>query len=141
MAPIAYPPSNEHTSVGYSQYAKKRLAFQERGMSRLPKAAQSYIVGICLAGLALLAFPGPRISRSGVAWWELGLFLVLAALAGGEKFRLVRNKQTEEVVSFSIGFSITFAAMLHFGPAGCLVVGAMSCASSCVYPFRQPLYQ
>jgi diguanylate cyclase (GGDEF)-like protein/putative nucleotidyltransferase with HDIG domain len=41
----------------------------------------------------------------------------------------------------SLGFALTFAAMLRFGPALSLIIGASSCLSGCLYPKRQPFYQ
>ena len=109
-------------------------------MKRLPRAAQAYITAVWLAGAAALVWPTIPF-KAGSSAWELALFLVLAALAGQEKFCLVPNRRMESVASCSIGFTITFAAMLHFGPPGCLMVGLMSCLSSCVYPSRQPFFQ
>ena len=41
----------------------------------------------------------------------------------------------------SLGFAITFAAMLRLGPLGGLLVGGRRVPVVCLYPKRQPLYQ
>ena len=110
-------------------------------MPALPLTARIYLVLIYLAGL--LAVAGAclvPLPHSPAQPWELVLFLVLALVAGGKKITLIAHKNAEEMV-MSLGFSITFAAMLRFGPAAGLLVGAVSCLSGCLYPKRYPLYQ
>ena len=72
--------------------------------------------------------------------WELALFLGLALLAGGKKIDLVYRKSADDC-AMSLGFAITFAAMLRFGPAAGLLVGTVSSLSGCLYPRRQRLHQ
>ena len=110
-------------------------------MRALPLTAQVYLVLVYLAGLTAVAgacvVPEPHSSARP---WELGLFLALALLAGGKKIDLVYRKSADDC-AMSLGFAITFAAMLRFGPAAGLLVGTVSSLSGCMYPRRQQLYQ
>ncbi|SRR5579884_479662 len=110
-------------------------------MRSLPTKARIYLISVYLIGMVSLCLPVYPLPKGRAQAWDLGLFLILATLAGGKKFRLMRHQRAEDVGSFSIGFTITFAAMLHFGPRGGIWVGSVSCLSSCLYPKRQPLYQ
>ncbi len=110
-------------------------------MRALPRAAQIYLASVCLMGLlavaaASLAAPPPVHARS----WELVLFLALAILAGGRKVVLSTHKGSGHL-EVSLGFAITFAAMLRLGPAGGLLVNAAACLSACLFPTRQRLHQ
>lgn len=82
-----------------------------------------------------------RLPSSSASNVELGAFLLLAALSGGKKVSLSRHRGDSEAVSMSLGFAITFAAMLRFGPVGALSVSVISCLSGCLYPKRQPFFQ
>ena len=111
-------------------------------MSHLPILAKFYWFAVLCAGLAslgaldLMKVPGAKVDP-----FECGALIVLAALAGGKKVSLMRHKGDSDAVSMSLGFAITFAAMLRFGPAAALGVSAVSCLSGCLFPKRQPLYQ
>ncbi|MBV9849633.1 MAG: diguanylate cyclase [Armatimonadetes bacterium] len=110
-------------------------------MRALPLTAQIYLTLVYLAGL--LAVAGACVvplPHSPARPWELGLFLVLALVAGGRKIVLNSHKRADDT-SMSLGFAITFAAMLRFGPAAGLLVSAASSLSSCLYPKTQPPYQ
>jgi len=96
-----------------------------------------YTAGLIAVFCARL-FPTPHVRAQP---WELWLFMVLGVLAGSKKVRLMRHKGAQDVGSMSLGFAITFAAMLRFGPAAGLAVGTLSTLSSCLYPRRQPLHQ
>ena len=69
------------------------------------------------------------------------LFLALAVLAYGKKIRLMRHTGDQDGGSLSLGYAITFAALLRFGPSGAFVVGTLGCLASCLYPRRQPDFQ
>jgi len=104
--------------------------------------AQAYLILVCLLGLAsvgVLNVVSPPSTQASL--FELAIFATLATLAGGKKVSLIRRVGEDDAVSMSLGFVITFAGMLRFGPAGALSLGVLSCLSGCVYPKKQPLYQ
>ena len=111
-------------------------------MRTLPAGAQLYLIGIYLAALLTAgwaaATPPTPVDAHG---WEVLLFLVLAVLAYGKKIVLMRHTGDKDAGSLSLGFALTFAALLRFGPQGALVVGALGCLSSCLHPHRQPGFQ
>ncbi|MBL8066489.1 MAG: HD domain-containing protein, partial [Chthonomonadaceae bacterium] len=72
---------------------------------------------------------------------QMMLFMGIAAVAGGKKMTLFRPKQEDEDVSMSLGFAVTFAALLHFGPIGCILSSIVSGLSGSLYPKRQPWIQ
>ncbi len=111
-------------------------------MKHLPKTALLYLLLIDLlgGGAAALAAFLPSV-RSSVGPWELGIYLVLAALIARTKIRLMQRRSAEDHVSMSLGYVLTFTAMLRFGPAAALLVGAVGSLSNCLYPKRQALYQ
>jgi diguanylate cyclase (GGDEF)-like protein/putative nucleotidyltransferase with HDIG domain len=47
----------------------------------------------------------------------------------------------EDSGSLSLGYVITFAAILRFGPTAGLVIGGISALSGCVYPRMMPMHQ
>ncbi len=111
-------------------------------MKALPVKARAFLVAIY--GLAILAIGGvstlplpQRIDQK----WEFTLFLILSVLAGKKKIHLMRHKGHEDVGSMSLGFAITYASMLRFGPLGGTVVGAISSFAGCIHPKRQPPHQ
>jgi len=71
----------------------------------------------------------------------MGLFITLAAVAGSKKIRLMRNLSAESVVSMSMAYVLTSAAMLSFGPSAGVLVGAIGSLSSGIFPKRQPVHQ
>ncbi len=111
-------------------------------MRNLPAKARIYILAVYLFGIEAaicsLVFKSPPTSA---ASWELPLFAALALLAGGKKVRLMRHKGSEDVGSMSLGFTITFMALLRLGPGAGLLVAALGTLSGCLYPRRQHLYQ
>lgn len=111
-------------------------------MRNLPRPARLYLLLVCLLGALVLAtvwtVPLPHAFGE---LWEVAVFAVLAILAGSKKIRLIPNKAAAEGSSMSLGFAITFASMLRFGPAvGCLIA-ISSTLSACLYPRRQALHQ
>ena len=111
-------------------------------MKHLPQAAIAYLLLVDLLGVAVAVLagcvPSPRVAGS---FWELAGYLAVAALAGGTKIRLIQRRSAEDHVSMSLGYVLTFMAMLRFGPIGALVVSAVSCLSGCLYPKKMPFYQ
>ena len=111
-------------------------------MRVLPKKAQAYLVAVYAAGLAALIFSRTeRLAYAHTPLWELFVFLFLALVAGGKKLDILPGKLREGSGSMSIGFAITFAAMLHFGPAAAVLVALAVSTSNGLFPKRQPLYQ
>src|SRR2546423_12589804 len=111
-------------------------------MQSLPLRAQVYLLAIYTAGAAAALYS--RAYPVGSVKGKVGeflIFMVLALLAGSRKVRLMRHKADDDVGSMSLGFAITYASLLRFGPSGAIVIGALSCLSGCFYPKRQPAYQ
>jgi diguanylate cyclase (GGDEF)-like protein/putative nucleotidyltransferase with HDIG domain len=92
--------------------------------------------GLALVASQLYSFPGAKAEL-----WEPLFFIVLAVLAGGKKVTLSKQLLNEEVGSMSLGFAITFTALLRFGPQMAVLLGAASCLSSCLFPQRMPWHQ
>jgi diguanylate cyclase (GGDEF)-like protein/putative nucleotidyltransferase with HDIG domain len=111
-------------------------------MRTLPANAQLYLVAIYFAALLMAGWafvtPVPEVSAHG---WEALLFLALAVYAYGKKIVLVRHMGDKDAGSMSLGFALTFAALLRLGPQGALVIGTLGCLSSCLYPHRQRGFQ
>ncbi len=86
---------------------------------------------------------GPRLLgwSTGAHVPELIVMMALAAIAGGTKVSLIPHKGDKDAVSMSLGFVITFLALLKIGPVGALGAGVVSCLTGCLYPKRQPFYQ
>jgi diguanylate cyclase (GGDEF)-like protein/putative nucleotidyltransferase with HDIG domain len=111
-------------------------------MRSLPRKAQVYLILVyCLGILAVICVRGYRGLQVQSQGWELFLFAGLAVLAGSKKICLMRHTNDEDVGSMSLGFCITFAAMLRCGPAGGLLTGCISCLSGCLYPKMQSVHQ
>ncbi len=113
-------------------------------MSKLPRSAQFYLVLICLMGgtAATFAVIMP-LPKADAAWWELGLYLLLAAGASSKKIRLMRHHSAEDHVSLSLGYVLTCTALLRFGPAAAVLVSAFGSLSNSLFPLarRQPTHQ
>ena len=111
-------------------------------MNNLPVKAKAYLIGTYIFGVILISYalffsPVRRPALS----WEMALFLGIAIFAYGKKITLMRHKGVADAGSMSLGFAITFAAILRLGPMGAMLVAAVGCLSSCLYPKRQPPYQ
>ncbi|MDQ2798557.1 MAG: diguanylate cyclase, partial [Armatimonadota bacterium] len=112
-------------------------------MRTLPPVAQLYLIGTYLAALLIAGWavvtPLPNVTAHG---WEVIIFLALAVFAYGKKIVLVRHTgDNDDSGSLSLGFAITFAALLRLGPQGALVIGMLGCLSSCLHPHRQRGFQ
>ncbi len=111
-------------------------------MSRLPRAAVAYLVAVCFCGLAAIVLSQTlNFPPSPAGPWEMLAFITLGLLAGSKKVRLSRRVENEEAGSMSLGFAITFAALLRFGPGPAVLTACASCLSSCLLTNRQPLHQ
>ena len=113
-------------------------------MSKLPRSAKIYLILVYLlgGGGAALAVITP-VPKADAQWWELGAYLLLAALASSKKIRLMRHNSAEDHVSLSLGYVLTCTALLRFGPAAAVLVGTIGSLSNSLFPFakRQPLHQ
>ncbi len=115
-------------------------------MHSLPRAAQGYLIFVCLLGAAVAATALASLCQPGSVslpgqHWELALFLVLAILAGGKKIHLLPQQSDKDAGSMNLLFPITFAAMLHFGPAAGVLTVIAGCLSGGLYPRRQAAHQ
>ena len=113
-------------------------------MNKLPRPAQLYLILVYLLGAVAAGFaivtPLPKVDA---AWWELGAYLVLAGLASSWKIRLMRHRSAEDSVSLSLGYVLTCTALLRFGPAAAVLVGAFGAFVNSLFPYsrRQPAHQ
>ncbi len=111
-------------------------------MRTLPAKARLYLIAIyalallCAAWAARAALPAVQAQT-----WELALFVALAVAAYGRKITLMRGTGDRETSTLSLGFAITFAALLRFGPQGAFVIGTLGCLSSCLHPHWQRGFQ
>jgi len=111
-------------------------------MSQLPATARWFIIAVCLAGaLTVLQARTLAAPFSLVQAWEFILLLGLGILAGRKKVRLLQGEGTEDGGSMSLGFVITFAAILRCGPAAGLLIGVVSSRAGCLRPARMPVHQ
>ncbi len=108
----------------------------------MPVTARAYVLLVCAAGAAsALGAVMLQVPRSAYHTWDLPVFVLLAAIAGGKKIELVRPRGSHDGASMSLGYAVTVAAMLRFGPAAGLLVGSITALSSCVYPKPYPAHQ
>ena len=113
-------------------------------MSKLPRSAQLFLALVILLGGVAAAFATiAPVPKADAAWWELGLYLVLAAGASSKKIRLMRHHSAEDHVSLSLGYVLTCTALLRFGPAAAVLVSAFGSLSQSLFPIskRQPAHQ
>ncbi len=110
-------------------------------MNTLPRGAQVYLKLVYTLGALLFVFALWQMSLPATQhynWGQLMVFIVLAGAVGPKKIRLTRSPSADDVGSMSLGFTIIYATMLHFGPAAGVLA---ACANVFVGCFRQPLYQ
>jgi len=111
-------------------------------MRTLPVGAQFYLIATYFAALLVAGWAAITPPPDGYArGWEVALFFALAVVAYGKKITLKGHAGDKDSGSLSLGFAITFAALLRLGPSGALVVGALGCLSSCLHPRPQPGFQ
>ena len=111
-------------------------------MRGLPLKAQLFVYFVYLAGLgvALLSYILPT-PHAHAYLWELALLLLLAVVLGSRKVIILPPTTAEDSGSLSLGYVITFWAILRFGPTAGLVIGGISALSGCVYPKLMPIHQ
>lgn len=113
-------------------------------MNTLPRAATLYLRAVYTAGaIALLLALGRLIPRALSGDFadngaHLLLFIILGGAVGSKKIRLTRGRSDDDVGVLSLGFTVSYMTMLHFGPAAAVLVACMNCLVSC---FTQPTYQ
>lgn len=112
-------------------------------MNQYTPITRIYLFLVWLVGLAsaFAAFFGPRLSGDHPDPLGVLLAVVLAAVAGSRKVRLIRSDKHSEASSISLGFLITLIALIQFGLRASILVGAVSGLSASLYPRRQPLHQ
>ena len=118
------------------------MTYEKSLMKNLPKSAQWYLVFVDLLGgaAALFAALAPPV-KAQAGLWEFAAYLALAVLVSRTRIRLMQRRGEEDNVTMSLAYVLTFAAMLRFGPSGALLVSAVSCLTTCLYPIRQPAYR
>ncbi|HEY3332849.1 MAG TPA: diguanylate cyclase [Capsulimonadaceae bacterium] len=108
----------------------------------MPPKAQKFLVLVCLVGAAaLLSTVSGHYVRSSAPLWEYGTFVLLALVGGGKKITLTKAHGGDDEGSMSVGFAITFAAMLHLGPAAGIWTAAVVSFSNGMFPQPQKLHQ
>lgn len=114
-------------------------------MSKMPPRARIYLALVCLIGVASAVIAEASASKREwtrmPSWWEATIFVFLALLVGGKKVMLNRSRRGDQAGSMSLGFAITFASLLTFGPSFAAIIAFASCLSGCVYPKRQKPHQ
>lgn len=106
-------------------------------MSRLPRDARAFvllILGMAAAAVGFVAWQRPFFEE--INWWELFLLCGLGVVLGGKKVRLMPTEDLAETGSMSLGFALTFAAILRAGPAGGMLVGLCTSLASSLFPNR-----
>src|ERR1700710_3148792 len=113
-------------------------------MNKLPRSAKLYLILVYLLGAVAAGFAiSMPVPKADAEWWELGSYLLLAALASSKKIRLMRHHSAEDNVSLSLGYVLTCTALLRFGPAAAVLVSAVGSLSHSLFPFakHQPAHQ
>jgi len=108
----------------------------------MPIKARIYWAIMLVAGVAAVAVLQmfPFASRP-ASPWDLAAFSLVALLVGGTRISLNRLRSGDSVGSMSLGFAITFAALLRFGTATGTLIAVVGCLSSCLFPKRQKWYR
>lgn len=111
-------------------------------MNKLPRSAKFYLALVYLLGVVAVAYAVTTpVPKAQAEHWEMGLFLILATLAGSKKIRLMRTRSAEDHVSISLTFVLTFTATIRFGPSAGVLVGAVGSLANGLFPKRQPWHQ
>ncbi len=112
-------------------------------MQNYPLRARVLLIIVWLFGLSALLdtylFPAPDS-----LWRSLpgvGLACILALVAGARKLPVVRSPRFAEAVNVSMGFLVTFVAMLLYGQRAAVLTGIMSGLAATLFPKRQPIHQ
>lgn len=109
-------------------------------MNSIPLRARLFLLTTVALGASIVAFLAHHIALRAPAWHLLP-FIALAIAVAGKKFTLTRARGANDHGSMSLGFAVTFAAMLYFGSAGGIAVALCGCLWTCVYPRHQPWHQ
>ncbi len=106
-------------------------------------SARLFLVSVWLAGLIalLVTFVSAPVKGDNLDIPGICLAVILAIVAGGRKVQVLRSSRWSEAVNISLGFLVTFVAMLTFGLRAGVLVGAVSGLSATLFPRRQPLHQ
>ena len=111
-------------------------------MSNLPRRARLLLVSVYVLAAAVVVWAVFYSHPTPVApLWELVTLAALAVIAGGNKVQVIGRDKEQENGSLTLGFAIIIASMLRGGPLAAVVIGCLSCLSSCLYPKRQPHLQ
>ena len=113
-------------------------------MNKLPAGARLYLFLIyALGGLAAFQAAVAPVPRGEATGWELAIYLLLGAVAGSKKVVLLPRRGAADNVSMSLGYVLTFTALLRLGPAAAVLVGALGSLSQSFFPLsrRQPIHQ
>ena len=112
-------------------------------MKSYTPAARAFLVIIWLCGLAatVLSWLLPHVSTDIFTVDGTALAVMLAALAGAQKVTLISSPRYSDASKISLGFLVTFAALIIFGPRVGVMVGIISGISAALYPQRQPFHQ
>ncbi len=107
-------------------------------MSGLNKNATAYLITVCLLGL-LSAGISMRLEfpRGNYHWYGLVVFAVLAMLSAGRKVVVFRRADDDDTGSMSLGFAVTFTAMMFLGAREAMVIAAIESLTGCFWPKRQ----
>ncbi len=104
---------------------------------------RAFIYLVCLTGIAvcLAAFANDQVPVT-PTYVTMVLFVSLVAFAAGSrKIKLMRASEKTEGVFITLGFLITFIAIMTLGTRAAVVVGAASAIGGALLPKRQPLRQ
>ncbi len=105
---------------------------------RLNRETKLYVALITvLAAVSVYAcfvLPGDFVQG---AWLDYVLYGALGLLAGGRKVVVFKSGEGDDTGSMSLGFVVTFAAMLGLGFPGAVFTALITSFSACLYPQRQ----
>ncbi|HSI71761.1 MAG TPA: HD-GYP domain-containing protein [Fimbriimonas sp.] len=111
-------------------------------MSKMPLAAKIYWLVVLVLGAGAAVLSQILVLPTSVHHPVEGvIFAGLALLFGGQKVVVKKLKDDDDAMSMTLGFAITFAAMLRLGPVSTVPISMLACVSSCIYPRKQPGYQ
>ena len=84
-------------------------------------------LGAVLSVANTLFYAVPTLA--GILWASV-IFTVLAIIAGSNKISLGKGSGGVGAMSMSLGFTVTFAALLYCGPTAGMMVGVISCVAA-----------
>ncbi len=111
-------------------------------MNSLPAKARVYIGIVYLSAVLSVAvtlfYASPIMTGM---LWASAIFTVLAIIAGSKKISLSKGSGGVGAMSMSLGFTVTFAALLYCGPTAGMMVGVISCVAAGLRGNRQKPHQ